>query len=76
MKVTKKFVLIGWAKGRDWFYLNEVPFASMGMSRAAASSALISLCEKGYMDFRIQGIKQYRLKDGAFDAIANRREMS
>ena len=46
----------------DWVYLNEVPLEQMKMSKAAASSALISLCKHGCADFRIQGFKQYRAK--------------
>lgn len=66
VKVTKRNLLLGWAKGRDWFYLSEVPLELIGMSRPSASSALIHLCEKGIMDFRIQGLKQYRVRDSFF----------
>lgn len=63
-KPSKAQQLLQWAKQHGgWFYLNEVPFASFGMSRADASSALIAFCRRGKMDFRIQGIKQYRAKE-------------
>ena len=59
--MTKREALHHWLeKQGDWVYLNEVPFAQLGMSRAACSSSLIALCQHGCADFRIVGIKQYR----------------
>ena len=62
MAITKRQRLLNWAKGRDWFYLANVPYDNLGMSRQTCSSALIDFCEQGRMDFRIQGIKQYKLR--------------
>jgi len=66
--MTKREKLIKWASKRGWFYLCEVPYQSMGMTRATTSSALIHFCERGVMDFRIQGIKQYRIRPGEANA--------
>ena len=60
--MKKRDLLYKWAQGKDWFYLCEVPYESFGMSRAAASTALIDLCKQGRADFRIVGLKQYRVK--------------
>jgi hypothetical protein len=60
--VKKRDQLLKWAHGRDWFYLSEVPFLNFGMSRATASTTLIDFCKQGKMDFRVQGLKQYRMK--------------
>jgi hypothetical protein len=60
--MKKRDRLLKWAVGKDWFYLNEVPFDNFGMSRATASTALADFCKQGKMDFRIQGIKQYRVR--------------
>jgi hypothetical protein len=60
--VKKRDLLYKWAQEKGWFYLCEVPYESFGMSRATASTALIDLCKRGKADFRIQGLKQYRVK--------------
>lgn len=60
--MSKRDRLLEWAKSKDWFYLNEVPGEMFAMSRASVSSALIDLCRRGKMDFRIVGLKQYRAR--------------
>lgn len=62
--MKKRDMLIAWAKEKnDWFYLNEVPRELFGLSLASTSTALIELCKKGKMDFRVVGLKQYRLRN-------------
>ena len=61
--MKKRDMLFDWAKHRDWFYLNEVPFDTFGMSRQDASTALASFCRQRRMDFRVVGLKQYKVKD-------------
>jgi len=61
--MTKRQLLINWAKNEDWFYLSNVPYKALGMSRQTCSSALIYYCEKDVMEFRIVGLKQYRIKE-------------
>lgn len=60
--MTKRDMLFEWAKEKDWFYLSEVPYASFGMSQAAASTSLIDFCKQNRMDFRVVGKKQYRVR--------------
>jgi len=60
--LTKRHRLLNWARRREWFYLNEVPFDSFEMSKPTASTALVDFCKKGLMEFRIAGIKQYRVR--------------
>lgn len=60
---SKTQLLLAWAKDRDWFYLSEVPHETFGMTKATASSALIAFCNQGKMDFRVLGLKQYRIKN-------------
>jgi hypothetical protein len=62
-KTTKRSRLFDWAVNRSWFYLSQVPFDTFGMSRQDASNALASFCHQGRMDFRIVGLKQYRVKN-------------
>lgn len=63
MAITKRQRLLNWSKERGWFYLSNVPYDTIGMSRQTCSSALIDFCEQGKMDFRIQGLKQYKLRE-------------
>jgi hypothetical protein len=61
--MTKREQLHRWLMERgDWVYLTEVPHEQLGMSRAAASSALIALCEYDCADYRVVGLKQYKGK--------------
>ena len=64
MRKTKRQQVLDWAEDRDWFYLNEVPKEKFNMSLATASTALIEMCERGIMEFRVVGLKQYRIKNG------------
>lgn len=59
--MRKRYKLIEWAKGRDWFYLREVPKEDFEMSLQSVNSALRDLCDKNQMQFRIVGLKQYKL---------------
>jgi len=60
--MTKRQKLFNWAVNRGWFYLNQVPWDNFGMSKQEASTALISFCKQGRCDFRVVGLKQYRVK--------------
>jgi hypothetical protein len=61
--MKKTDMLLDWLKQKnDWVYLLDVPHQTFGMSKAQASSALISFCNKNLCDFRIRGLKQYRAK--------------
>ena len=61
--MKKRDKLIKWAQKQGWFYLNQVPWDSFGMSKQEASTALISFCKQGRADFRIVGLKQYKVKE-------------
>ena len=59
--MTKTQQLHQWLLERSgWVYLCEIPFESFGLSKPAANETLNRLCRQGCVDFRIQGIKQYR----------------
>jgi hypothetical protein len=62
-KETKRSRLFNWAINRGWFYLNQVPYDVLGMSRQEASTALIDFCKQNRMDFRVVGLKQYKVRD-------------
>ena len=59
--MTKRQLLLAWANGRDWFYLYEVPLDIIGMSKQTCSTALSDFCRRKLMDFRVRGIKQYKI---------------
>ena len=61
--MKKRQKLMDWAKNKNWFYLSDVPWQTFGMTRQDASTALISFCRQGRADFRIVGLKQYRVKE-------------
>lgn len=60
--MKKRDKLIKWAQKQGWFYLADVPWQTFGMTRQDASTALISFCRQGRADFRVVGLKQYRVK--------------
>ena len=62
MKHTKKRIkIVEWAKTQDWFYLRDVPKEQFEMSLQSVNSALSDLCNQNKMEFRIVGLKQYRI---------------
>ena len=61
--MTKRDKLFKWAAKKDWFYLSDVPWQTFGMTRQDASTALIDFCKQGRADFRIVGLKQYKVKN-------------
>lgn len=60
--MKKRDKLFNWAAKQGWFYLADVPYTNFNMTRQDASTALISFCRQGRADFRIVGLKQYRVK--------------
>lgn len=60
--MIKRHMLLAWAKKQGWFYLRDVPFKEMGMSKPTCGTALTDFCKRGIMDYRIVGLKQYRIK--------------
>ena len=61
--MKKRDRLFNWAVNKGWFYLNQVPWDNFNMSKQEASTALISFCKQGRADFRVVGLKQYKVKD-------------
>lgn len=61
--MKKRDLLFQWAKKQNWFYLSQVPWQTFGMTRQDASTALIDFCKQGRADFRVVGLKQYKVKD-------------
>ena len=60
--MKKRDKLMNWAKEQTWFYLSQVPWTNFGMTRQDASTALSDFCKQGRADFRIVGLKQYKVK--------------
>jgi hypothetical protein len=61
--MTKRQKLFDWALNKGWFYLSQIPFDNFGMTRQDASTALRDFCKQGRCDFRVVGLKQYKVKD-------------